>query len=147
MHQWGSITGDNAFGYTFLGAQGVGGFQKTVLLVFTQVWGYAKVWGLGRFWLRLGARFGGAADPGFTPSSRGFCANPEKNPLGYIFSLSRPLAIEPMVRKCLNNHFLIELKSRTKKKQAKAGAEAKPGGKPTPAGTPPHGSQGTLYKA
>eukprot|EP01047_Picozoa_sp_COSAG01_P123114 COSAG01_NODE_52021_length_350_cov_0.406375_1_plen_41_part_10 len=29
MHQWSSITGDNAFGYTFLGAQGVGGFQKT----------------------------------------------------------------------------------------------------------------------
>ena len=24
--------GDNAFGYTFLGAQGVGGFQKSVLL-------------------------------------------------------------------------------------------------------------------
>ncbi len=39
----------------------------TVVLVFTQVWGYAKVWVLGRFWLRLGPRFGGAADPGFTP--------------------------------------------------------------------------------
>ena len=33
MHQWSSITGDNAFGYPFLGAQGVGGFQKSVLLV------------------------------------------------------------------------------------------------------------------
>ena len=29
-----SITGDNAFGYPFLGAQGVGGFQKTVLLTY-----------------------------------------------------------------------------------------------------------------
>ena len=73
----------------------------TVGLVFTQVWGYAKVWVLGRFWLRLGPRFGGAADPGFTPRSRGFGANPENPPWGYIFficlvpPLSRPLAIEP----------------------------------------------------
>ena len=70
-------------------------------LVFTQVWGYAKVWVLGRFWLRLGPRFGGAADPGFTPRFRGFGANPENPPWGYIFficlvpPLSRPLAIEP----------------------------------------------------
>ena len=28
--------------------------EITVVLVSTQVWGYAKVWGLGRFWLRLG---------------------------------------------------------------------------------------------
>ena len=32
LHQWSSVTGDNAFGYTFLGAQGVGGSQKSVLL-------------------------------------------------------------------------------------------------------------------
>ena len=75
--------------------------SRTVVLVFTQVWGYAKVWVLGRFWLRLGPRFGGAADPGFTPRSRGFGANPENPPWGYIFficlvpPLSRPLAIEP----------------------------------------------------
>ena len=56
---------------------------------------------MGRFWLRLGPRFGGAADPGFTPRSRGFGANPENPPWGYIFficlvpPLSRPLAIEP----------------------------------------------------
>ena len=31
LHQWGSITGDNAFGYTFLGAQGVGGFSDKCL--------------------------------------------------------------------------------------------------------------------
>ena len=74
---------------------------STVVLVFTQVWGYAKVWVLGRFWLRLGPRFGGAADPGFTPRSRGFGANPENPPWGYTFficlvpPLSRPLAIEP----------------------------------------------------
>ena len=71
----------------------------TVVLVFTQVWGYAKVWVLGRFWLRLGPRFGGAADPGFTPRSRGFGANPENPPGAIDFSfvppLSRPLAIEP----------------------------------------------------
>ena len=72
-----------------------------MVLVFTQVWGYAKVWVLGRFWLRLGPRFGGAADPGFTPRSRGFGANPENSPWGYTFficlvpPLSRPLAIEP----------------------------------------------------
>ena len=60
--------------------------MSTVVLVFTQVWGYAKVWVLGRFWLRLGPRFGGAADPGFTPRSRGFVANPENPPLGsFIF--------------------------------------------------------------
>ena len=58
---------------------------STVVLVFTQVWGYAKVWVLGRFWLRLGPRFGGAADPGFTPRSRGFGANPENPPWGYRF--------------------------------------------------------------
>ena len=57
-------------------------YLPTVVLVFTQVWGYAKVWVLGRFWLRLGPRFGGAADPGFTPRSRGFGANPENPPLG-----------------------------------------------------------------
>ena len=56
---------------------------------------------MGRFWLRLGPRFGGAADPGFTPRSRGFGANPENPPWGYTFficlvpPLSRPLAIEP----------------------------------------------------
>ena len=72
-----------------------------MVLVFTQVWGYAKVWVLGRFWLRLGPRFGGAVDPGFTPRSRGFGANPENPPWGYKFfiylvpPLSRPLAIEP----------------------------------------------------
>ena len=72
-----------------------------MVLVFTQVWGYAKVWVLGRFWLRLGPRFGGAADPGFAPKSRGFDANPENSPWGYIFficsvpPLSQPLAIEP----------------------------------------------------
>ena len=59
----------------------------TVVLVFTQVWGYAKVWVLGRFWLRLGPRFGGAADPGFTPRSRGFVANPE-NPPPWVFYFS-----------------------------------------------------------
>ncbi len=31
-------------------------YISTVGLVFTQVWGYAKVWVLGRFWLRLGPR-------------------------------------------------------------------------------------------
>eukprot|EP01045_Picozoa_sp_COSAG04_P031981 COSAG04_NODE_6112_length_1407_cov_7.259174_2_plen_186_part_01 len=35
---WGSITGDNAFGHPFLGAQGVGGFQKTVLLPVCRLW-------------------------------------------------------------------------------------------------------------
>jgi len=59
--------------------------STTVVLVFTQVWGYAKVWVLGRFWLRLGPRFGGAADPGFTPRSRGSGANPEIPPLGPFF--------------------------------------------------------------
>ena len=72
----------------------------TVVLVFTQVWGYAKVWVLGRFWLRLGPRFGGAADPGFTPRSRGFGATLKTPPRAHIFHLfspplSRPLAIEP----------------------------------------------------
>ena len=63
--------------------------NNTVVLVFTQVWGYAKVWVLGRFWLRLGPRFGGAADPGFTHRSRGFVAHPENRPLGsFIFSFS-----------------------------------------------------------
>ena len=71
-----------------------------VVLVFTQVWGYAKVWVLGRFWLRLGPRFGGAADPGFTPRSRGFGATLKTPPRAHIFHLfspplSRPLAIEP----------------------------------------------------
>ena len=32
-HRRSSITGDNAFGYPFLGAQGVGGFQKSALLI------------------------------------------------------------------------------------------------------------------
>ena len=59
---------------------------STVGLVFTQVWGYAKVWVLGRSWLRLGPRFGGAADPGFTPRSRGFGANPENPPGAIDFS-------------------------------------------------------------
>ena len=74
-----------------------------MVLAATQVRGYAKVWVLGRFWLRLGPRFGGAADPGFTPRSRGFGANPENFPPGPFFhlvpplraTLSRPLAIEP----------------------------------------------------
>ena len=71
-----------------------------MVLVFTQVWGYAKVWVLGRFWLRLGPRFGGAADPGFTPRSRGFGATLKTPPRAHIFHLfspplSRPLAIEP----------------------------------------------------
>ena len=74
--------------------------SSTVGLVFTQVWGYAKVWVLGRFWLRLGPRFGGAADPGFTPRSRGFGATLKTPPRAHIFHLfspplSRPLAIEP----------------------------------------------------
>ena len=59
-----------------------------MVLVFTQVWGYAKVWVLGRFWLRLGPRFGGAADPGFTPRSRGFVANPGPPPGSFIFLFS-----------------------------------------------------------
>ena len=57
-----------------------------MVLPATQVWGYAKVWVLGRFWLRLGPRFGGAADPGFTPRSRGFGANPENFPPGLILA-------------------------------------------------------------
>ena len=45
-----------------------------MVLVFTQVWGYAN-------------------DPGFTPRSRGFVANPENPPLGSsIFSFSPILA-------------------------------------------------------
>ena len=36
-HRWSSITGDDAFGYPFLGAQGVGGFQKPVLLGFARL--------------------------------------------------------------------------------------------------------------
>ena len=47
----------------------------TVVLAGTQVWGYAKVWVLGRFWLRLRARFGGAADPGFAPRRPGLAVS------------------------------------------------------------------------
>ena len=50
---------------------------------------------MGRFWLRLGPRFGGAADPGFTPNLA-----VSVQPWAHIFHLfspplSRPLAIEP----------------------------------------------------
>ena len=37
-----------------------GNYRGFSVLAGTQVWGYAKVWVWGRFWLRLGARFGGA---------------------------------------------------------------------------------------
>ena len=78
----GAESGKISSGWQIILLRHTGDFQKTgllgtVVLVFTQVWGYAKVWVLGRFWLRLGPRFGGAADPGFTPRSRGFGANPE----------------------------------------------------------------------
>ena len=89
-------------------------------LVFTQVWGYAKVWVLGRFWLRLGPRFGGAADPGFTPRSRGFGANPENFPPGPFFylvpplsaTLSRPLAIEPPALDLQRGELVVEVGER-----------------------------------
>ena len=96
----------------------------TVVLVFTQVWGYAKVWVLGRFWLRLGPRFGGAADPGFTPRSRGFGAT-LKTPLGltffiYLFSppLSRPLAIEPPTLELQRGELAVVVSRRARRRGA-----------------------------
>ena len=89
--------------------------SRTVVLAATQVRGYAKVWVLGRFRLRLGPRFGGAADPGITPRSGGFNTNPENSfPLGedlFFYCLvplrSRPLAIEPPALELQRGELLV----------------------------------------